>query len=433
MRGISSLILNCMLIFTIMHMSGCASLLGNPNEIVDYQADNKQFVFSKRDRAEITKMSPQMLNSKNYVKIGTVNVAYTIEECESKERKNCHNIGHDDTSTIRALKEAADRGGDLVHFDKQDEHTQTSGYRTGKCLETDTIRTLGPVPITGQRCKYFSPGLQHCQTVIYGYESAWHDEIYCKRWENIPYFDTNSISAGVVWRYDPDYIKLTEFSNILATGNRTQVKKVLTDKKQFEQLLADGETFPINQVISHDNIDALKVMLELGMHPVASIAYRKSSNDNSNMTISPTELAAQFKAEKCLKLLNRLSNELVKQAFDANHPSSNDPLLQKSTGKTNLWWAAFHGNLDEVNRLIKRGENVNAVDNNGESPLVAALVKGHYQVVQTLLKNGADRSIRNKDGKTALEVTRQILEYAKNSPQPEFIKNLEAIVHLLSH
>lgn len=50
---------------------------------------------------------------------------------------------------------------------------------------------------------------------------------------------------------------------------------------------------------------------------------------------------------------------------------------------------------------------MNAQDQDGNTPLHAAARKGFSDVVELLLAHGADRDIKNNNGKTALMVARK--------------------------
>ena len=51
---------------------------------------------------------------------------------------------------------------------------------------------------------------------------------------------------------------------------------------------------------------------------------------------------------------------------------------------------------------IRRGDNVNAIDDKGQSPLILAVKKGHIDVCRILLEAGADPFVVNNDGKNAM-------------------------------
>jgi ankyrin repeat protein len=54
--------------------------------------------------------------------------------------------------------------------------------------------------------------------------------------------------------------------------------------------------------------------------------------------------------------------------------------------------------------LLERNVQVNAVDDQGQTPLHVAAIWGQAAMVQFLLDHGADISLKTKDGETALDV-----------------------------
>ncbi len=64
------------------------------------------------------------------------------------------------------------------------------------------------------------------------------------------------------------------------------------------------------------------------------------------------------------------------------------------------------GNLDLVTLLVERGADVNIPNNNGDTPLIDAAYKGRNEILEYLLENGADASIKNYAGRSALDMAR---------------------------
>lgn len=76
----------------------------------------------------------------------------------------------------------------------------------------------------------------------------------------------------------------------------------------------------------------------------------------------------------------------------------NNPLLQ----------AACKGKVESILWLLDHGCSVNRSDNGGKwSPLMCAGYYGHPEVAQLLLERGANRSLTNSQGETALSCARQ--------------------------
>ncbi len=66
-----------------------------------------------------------------------------------------------------------------------------------------------------------------------------------------------------------------------------------------------------------------------------------------------------------------------------------------------LFEASFKGDTKHVAYLIKKGVDVNAVEEDGWTSLMAASWKGHVEVVKALLSAGANVNAADKDGWTA--------------------------------
>src|SRR5436190_6921509 len=56
--------------------------------------------------------------------------------------------------------------------------------------------------------------------------------------------------------------------------------------------------------------------------------------------------------------------------------------------------------MNEINYLLKQGAIPNFCDNNGNSPLHIAVIRGHREVAELLLKYDANPDLLNVDGKT---------------------------------
>jgi ankyrin repeat protein len=79
-----------------------------------------------------------------------------------------------------------------------------------------------------------------------------------------------------------------------------------------------------------------------------------------------------------------------------------DPNARLPDGSTPLQWAAYRGDVEEVQRLIRAGADVAAANNYGATAMSIAAETGNAEVIRLLLAAGADPESPNAEGQTAL-------------------------------
>lgn len=76
-----------------------------------------------------------------------------------------------------------------------------------------------------------------------------------------------------------------------------------------------------------------------------------------------------------------------------------------------LFSAVHSGNIDGIILAVESGININAQDDRGATPLHIAAFRGEVEIAEYLLSEGADTTITNIDGLTAL----QTAEYVRHA------------------
>lgn len=102
-------------------------------------------------------------------------------------------------------------------------------------------------------------------------------------------------------------------------------------------------------------------------------------------------------------------------------------------GKTALIAAAFKNHTEVVNFLLENGADVNAKNNSGKTALIVAAFKGYTDVVKLLLEKGADTNVKANNGDTALTVAEKnghieivhLLEKAETKKFENIVKRIE--------
>lgn len=87
------------------------------------------------------------------------------------------------------------------------------------------------------------------------------------------------------------------------------------------------------------------------------------------------------------------------------HTPGIEPKRVDKDGFTALHWAAWSGLPRCSAKLIDDGGlDINAKDNSGYTPLMLAALRGNVEVVRLLLQKGADISLKNAKGETAVDL-----------------------------
>lgn len=177
---------------------------------------------------------------------------------------------------------------------------------------------------------------------------------------------------------DPDS-ELLEASRV---GDADRVAGALRSGGNIEVRDVRGRT-PLLLAVAHDHVEVARLLVSLKADPDAVDDQRDTPWLVTGVTGSVDMLEAVLAAEPDLTIVNRYGGVSVIPASERGH-------------------------VDYVRRVVTTGIDVNHVNNLGWTALLEAVILGdggqrHTDIVQILLNAGADASLADADGVTALE------------------------------
>ena len=174
----------------------------------------------------------------------------------------------------------------------------------------------------------------------------------------------------------------------------------------------------LDYAIAYDRVEIAKLLLENGADPSKA---PRILDDTSEMSVL---LKAHGVPPKDINAKNQNWPPLVYACRGDNgeHPDEIQSLLalgadiniQNYKGKTGLHYAAKAGFLKVINLLIENGANLDALDNDGETPLFEAIRstiksgKKQRAALEALLIKGANPNVKNRKGLTPLQVAKRM-------------------------
>ena len=159
--------------------------------------------------------------------------------------------------------------------------------------------------------------------------------------------------------------------------------------------------------------DSLQLMLDAGASPQApeGVSTRHSPLVFASMTgdMENVRLLLKHGAEPSAEALSEAVTfgypEVLKSLIDAGA----DATITEGSGINLVHWATITNRPEVIPVLLAAKADINATDEFGYTPLMyaATVDEGNIDAATVLLKAGADRSIRNKENRTALDQARR--------------------------
>jgi ankyrin repeat protein len=163
------------------------------------------------------------------------------------------------------------------------------------------------------------------------------------------------------------------------------------------------------KAIQFDNVKTVQALLQRGFDPntvnpegmpALMVAVREPSLKVAQLLASWPKVKTEVRNEKdesvlmlaALKGFLPLVKQLVENDADVNKP-----------GWTPLHYAASGGHVSIVEFLLENSAYIDAESPNGSTPLMMAAMYGSPESVKVLIQAGADLTIKNQLGLTALD------------------------------
>jgi ankyrin repeat protein len=203
-------------------------------------------------------------------------------------------------------------------------------------------------------------------------------------------------------------------------GRVAFVKALLADKANAEQLNRPnvaGST-PLFQAVQADRTAVAKLLIDaeakvdIANKQGETALSRRLQRQCGSRRASPRPQGAAGNSRRDRQERYRLCRCARRHADRGNVLGAGvDPNRRYNADLTALMWAAGHADntpreqgLRTVKLLIERGATIDLVDDRGRSALMIAAGLDHGAIAQALLDAGADRSKRDKTGKSAADL-----------------------------
>ena len=199
--------------------------------------------------------------------------------------------------------------------------------------------------------------------------------------------------------------------NIAAMFNNIDIVKLLVKAGAELDIANDDDETPLHTAVHRGNIKIVKFLIDRG----ANINTRDSIDRYTPLHLA-LSCPGEIEDKSTMKYLN-IANLLIESGanLEATTPRRNNTPLHKlietsirisiddgyrGMENSELYKAA----LEIVKLLIKKQVNINAADNNGNTPLHRALRNNDFELAYILMKAGADTTIKNNNGKIPLQI-----------------------------
>lgn len=180
---------------------------------------------------------------------------------------------------------------------------------------------------------------------------------------------------------DDDFNSLLHFAS--ARKSKTMVNTLLKYGIDINAKNSFNRT-PVFNAITNNRLGIIKALFQHGELDLEAIDYTQRTPLLDAVARNREEIALEFLEQGA------------------------DPLVRDAQGFTPLDYATMNNNPRLAEALIKKGVDINGVDQDKCTALHCAAIHAHEAMLRFLLESGADRILKNKLGETALDMANRL-------------------------
>lgn len=197
---------------------------------------------------------------------------------------------------------------------------------------------------------------------------------------------------------------------------RKDVVKLLLKSGAKMDLHTDGEDTPLATAIKAGNLELVEILLDAGSDVNMKVgsfgsplvaACKEGSLEMAKLLIEAgVDLSTTNLVGHSALLITVLYRESQLELFEYLILQGADPFQEDKRGCNGLLYAARAKKSDFIKSILDYGINVNTTDHNGWSSLhwAVASTEDSTEIVKLLLQSGCDKSLEDKQGRTALDL-----------------------------
>lgn len=210
----------------------------------------------------------------------------------------------------------------------------------------------------------------------------------------------------------------SQFHDLCEAGATDKVRVLINAGIDINRQNNDGcftYSTPLDRATSGDYIDTMRLLIESGVNKesITGALYHICSVEAAKLLIDNGADIHTCGRHKGVPLDSRNNSDIG----DLLLYYDNIIRDKVDKGEGTIHEAAYYGNINMIKRHLDAGISINAQNDKCETPLLLAVMRGHYKTVRHLLDHGADRSIVSINGDIPYDVLHDNIKWDKTSKE----------------